>query len=142
MASLSRWDPFRMLARGDQPLEDVFRELFQREDGGLQPAAEVSEAGDEVTVKLTVPGVDKDQLQITVQDDTVSVRGEVKQEKEEKKKSYYRKEIRYGAFQRTVPLPTEVQADGAHAELKNGVLTITLHKSAEQKARTVPVTGA
>jgi len=142
MASLDRWDPFRMLRRGDDGLEELFRDLFQRDSTLLQPAAEVSETDGQVTVKMTVPGVDKDQLQITVQEGTVSVRGEVKQEHTEKKQSFHRQEIRYGAFQRTVALPVDVDADGAHADLKNGVLTITLPKSRQQKAHSVPVSAS
>jgi HSP20 family protein len=88
---------------------------------------------------MEVPGVEKDQIQLTVADDHLMVRGETRKEKEEKKKNFYRQEIRYGAFQRTVPLPVEVDATKAKAELKNGVLRVTLPKSAQPKAREVKV---
>jgi HSP20 family protein len=92
-----------------------------------------------VIVKMEVPGVDKDKLQLTVSDDVLTVRGESRKESEEKKKSYYRQEIRYGAFQRAVALPVEVDAAKATAELKNGVLNVKLPKSGHPKAREIKV---
>jgi len=99
----------------------------------------MAESDGEMTVKMEVPGVEKDQIQLTVADDHLVVRGEARKEKEEKKRNYYRQEIRYGAFQRAVPLPVEVDAARAKAELKNGMLTVTLPKSAQPKAREVKV---
>ena len=80
-----------------------------------------------------------DGVQLTVADDRLTVRGETRKEQEEKKKHYYRQEIRYGAFQRSVGLPVEVDAAKAKAELKNGLLTVTLPKSSQPKAREVKV---
>jgi HSP20 family protein len=91
---------------------------------------------------MEVPGVEKDQIQLTVSDDVLTVRGETRKESEEKRKNYYREEIRYGAFQRTVPLPVEVDGAKASAELKNGVLKITLPKSKQTKAHEVKVAVA
>ena len=142
MSSLIPWEPFRALRRRDDMFEDMFRDFFRRgaEEGGIaEPAVEMTESDGEMTVKMEVPGVEKDQIQLTVADDHLMVRGESRKEKEEKKKNYYRQEIRYGAFQRTVPLPVEVDATKAKAELKNGVLKVTLPKSAQPKAREVKV---
>jgi HSP20 family protein len=71
---------------------------------------------------MVVPGVDKDQRDISVTDNTLRVRGETRKEPEEKKKNYYRQEARYGAFERAVRLPAEVDAAKAAADLKNGML--------------------
>ncbi len=144
MAAITRWDPFRALRRGgDDLFEEMFRELFQRSGSEvLQPPVEVAETEGEVTVKLMVPGVPKDQLQITVHDDVVSVRGEMKEEAEEKKKSYYRREIRYGAFQRSVELPCDVDSAKASAKLEHGVLTITLPKATAPKAKTIEISAS
>jgi HSP20 family protein len=142
MNPLTTWRPFRSLARRDDLFEDLFREFFRAPEAGagpLEPSAEVAESDGEVTVKLEVPGVDKDQLHVSVTEDAVTVRGETRKETEEKKKSYYRQEIRYGAFQRTVPLPAEVDPAKASAELKNGMLKITLPKAAQAKSRRVDV---
>lgn len=142
MAAITRWDPFRALRRGDDFFEDMFRDFFQRGGDVMQPPAEVAETDAEVTVKMMVPGVPKEQLQITVHDDVVNVRGEVKQETEEKKKNYYRQEIRYGAFQRNVGLPCDVDSGKAAAKLENGMLVITLPKATEPKAKQVQITAS
>jgi HSP20 family protein len=84
----------------------------------------------------------KEQLHLTVSDDRLTVRGESRKESEEKRKNYYRQEIRYGAFQRSIPLPVEVDAAKTHAELKNGMLEIALPKSKQPKAREIKVAVA
>jgi len=141
--SLIRWEPFRARRRED-PFEDFFRDFFRRpileEPEVIEPAAEVAESDGEVTVKMEVPGVEKEQLQLTVADDRLTVRGEMRKESEEKRKNYYRQEIRYGAFQRSVPLPMEVDAAKASAKLKNGMLEITLPKTKQPKAQEIKVT--
>jgi HSP20 family protein len=146
MFSLRPWEPFRALRRRDDVFDDMFREFFRRpafEDGGIsEPAVEVAESDGDVTVKMEIPGVEKDQIQLTVADDQLTVRGETRKESEEKRKNYYRQEIRYGAFQRSVGLPVEVDASKAKAELKNGMLKITLPKSAQPKARDIKVAVA
>jgi HSP20 family protein len=140
MKALTHWDPFRALRKRDETFEDLVREMF---GGGeaetAMPPVEVSESDGDVLVKMVVPGVEKDQLDISVHDDTLTVRGELRKESEEKKKNFYRQEIRYGAFQRAVPLPVEVEDEGANAALKNGMLTVTLHKSKQPKARAIKV---
>jgi HSP20 family protein len=140
----SSWQPFRALRHRDDPFEDLIRDFFRRpvEDEPMVPAAEVSESDGEVTVKMEIPGVEKDQVQLTVADDTLTVRGESRKETEEKKKHYYRQEIRYGSFQRTVALPVEVDAAKASAKLKNGRLEITLPKSKQPKAHEVKIAVA
>lgn len=141
--SLIRWEPFRALRGRDDMFDEFFRDVFRRpmfEDAEvLEPAADVAESDGEVVVKMQVPGVEKDQLQLTVSDDHLTVRGETRKETEEKRKNYYRQEIRYGAFQRSVPLPVEVDGAKAHAELKNGMLKVTLPKSKQPKAHEVKV---
>jgi HSP20 family protein len=140
MAGLIPWSPFRGLRRRDD-FDDFFREFFRPGEEGtlMEPAAEVAESNGDVTVKMQVPGVPKDRLNISVAEDTLTVRGEVKKEEEEKKKNFYRQEIRYGAFERTVALPAEVNADKAKAELKDGILRITLPKADRPKARKIDV---
>jgi HSP20 family protein len=142
MFPLAPWEPFRAPRRRDDVFDEMFRDFFRRggEDAGIaEPAVELSESDGDLTVKMEVPGVEKDQIQLTVADDHLMVRGETRKETEQKKKNYYRQEIRYGAFQRIVPLPVEVDATKAKAELKNGLLKVTLPKSAQPKAREVKV---
>jgi HSP20 family protein len=141
--SLIRWEPFRALRRRDEAFDELFRDFFRRpilEDGeALEPAVEMAESDGEVTVKMQVPGVEKDQLHLTVADDRLTVRGETRKESEEKRKNYYSQEIRYGAFQRSIPLPAEVDAAKAIAGLRNGVLKVTLPKSKQPKAQEIKV---
>lgn len=140
MTALTRWDPFRMLRSRDDDFEDLVREMFGRREGGpLEPAIEVSEVDGEVVVKAAVPGVEKDQLHVSVDDDVLTIRGEVRKEEEKKGRNFYRQEIRYGAIQRSVALPVEVDGAAAKAELKNGLLTIHIPKSQKPRSREVKV---
>ncbi|MCW5891236.1 MAG: Hsp20/alpha crystallin family protein [bacterium] len=138
MRALTTWRPFPMLGRRDDLFEDFLRDTFRFGEAGaglLEPAAEIAESHGEITVKLEVPGVDKKDLHVSVTDDAITVRGETRKEREETKRSFYRQEIRYGAFQRSMPLPAEVDADKAAATLENGMLTITIPKMAAGKAK-------
>ena len=85
-------------------------------------------------VKAQVPGVSKDQLQVNITDDTLTLKGEMNEEEKKEDTNFHRQEFRYGAFERTIALPMAVQADKATAQLKDGVLEITLPKSASAQA--------
>jgi len=142
MKSVASWHPFRSLLRRDEPFDDLMRDVLRfgaPADGLLEPAADIAEADDEVTVKLEIPGVDKKDLHVSVSDDTVTVRGETRKETEEKKKSFHRREIRYGSFERSIGLPAEVDPAKAGAKLENGMLTITLPKATQAKRKRIDV---
>src|SRR5690349_16416528 len=127
--ALVQWDPSRARRRRDDVLQDVLRDLLRRPEGNggpIEPAAEVAGTDGEVTVKLEMPGVDKDHLTVSVTDDVRTVRGETRKEAEEKRKNYYRQEIHYGVIERALGLPAEVDAGRVTAELKNGMLKVTL----------------
>jgi len=139
---LTHLDPFRALRRREDVFEDLFQDFLRRPEGNggpIEPAADVSETDDEITVKLEMPGVEKDQITVTVKDDLLTVRGETRKETEEKKKNFYRQEIRYGAFERALGLPAEVDAGRVTADLKSGMLTVKLPKSKQPKAHQVQV---
>ena len=141
--SLIRWEPFRALRRRDDMFDELFREFFRRPivegEEPVEPPVEVAESDGDVIVKMEVPGVEKDKIHLTVADERLTVRGESRKETEEKRKNYYRQEIYYGAFQRSVPLPVEVDAGKASAELKDGMLKVTLPKSKQPKAHEIKV---
>jgi HSP20 family protein len=140
MASLAHWDPFRALRRKDDAFDEFVREFFARgESEMIEPSADVAESNGEVTVKMAIPGIDKEQIHISVDDGVLDVHGETRKETEEKKKNYYRQEIRYGAFRRTITLPTAVDVDKADAKLKDGILTITMPKSKATKGHQIKV---
>lgn len=142
MSTLTQWNPFRALERRDESFEDLVREFFGKTEGDLMPPVDVSETDTELTIKMAVPGVDKDQITISVDDHTLNVRGENRKESEEKKKNYYRQEIRYGSFARSVRLPSEVDASKAAADLKNGMLSVRLPKSKNPKAQQIKIAAA
>lgn len=142
MTLLTRWDPFRALRSREDVVDfdDLMRDLFGRGgEGVLEPAIEVSEADGEVVVKAAIPGVEKEQLHVSVEDDRLTVRGETRKEDEKKGKNYFRREIRYGTIQRSVTLPVEVDGEKAKAELKNGMLTVRIPKSSRARSRDVQV---
>lgn len=142
MAGLIPWNPLRTL-RGRDDLEDFLRDSFRtlplQVGEEIEPAVEISETDREVTVKVQVPGIEKDQLQVSLRDDALSVRGEFKRETDQKKKNFYRQEIQYGAFQREVRLPAEVDGAKATADLKNGLLTVIAPKTAQAKTHRIDV---
>jgi HSP20 family protein len=143
MPALTHWNPFRAIEGREDAFQDLVREFFSQTEGvDLVPPVEVAESGSDVAVKMAVPGVDKDQISISVDDHTLNVRGEFRKESEEKKKNYYRQEIRYGSFARAVRLPAEIDAGKTTAELKNGMLTITLPKSKTPQAQSIQIKAA
>jgi HSP20 family protein len=93
----------------------------------------------EVVVKAAVPGVKADEVQINVTGEVLTIKGEVKQKEETKEKAYHIREQRWGMFERTIALPTDVVADKAKAEFENGILTITLPKADEVKPKTITI---
>jgi HSP20 family protein len=128
------------LRRRDDAFDEFVRGFFARgESEIIEPSADVAESNGEVTVKMAIPGVDKEQIHISVDDGVLDVHGETRKETEEKKKNYYRQEIRYGAFRRTVTLPTAVDVDKANAKLKDGILTITMPKSKAPKGHQIKI---
>ena len=137
--ALMKWEPGEGLATLRREIDRLFEDFF---DGGsrrvwgrgAEPAVEVCDTKDAVVVKAQVPGVSKDQLQVNIPDETLTLKGEMKEEEKKEDKSFHRQEFHYGAFARTIALPMAVQADKATAQLKDGVLEITLPKSASTQA--------
>lgn len=106
---------------------------------GRMPRVDVIDRDEEVVVRAEVPGVKKEDLEITIDGDLITLKGEVKREEEEEKGDYYRAELSYGAFSRTVPLPAEVDESKAKASLADGVLEVTLPKREKSRKRTIKV---
>jgi HSP20 family protein len=103
------------------------------------PKVDVIDRDSEVLVRAEVPGVDKKDLDISVAENAVTIRGETRKEEKEEKGEYYRCEISTGSFARTVALPAEVDADKAKASFKDGVLELTLPKLAKSKKRSIKI---
>jgi HSP20 family protein len=103
------------------------------------PALDIYEQKDDLIVKAEIPGLTKDEIDITIEGNTLTIKGEKKKEEEVKEEDYYRCERTYGAFFRSVELPMAVQTDKVNASFKNGVLEIRLPKTEEAKKNVVKV---
>jgi HSP20 family protein len=90
-------------------------------------------------MKATLPGLKAEDVQISVTGDTLTLRGETKQEAEKKEATYHLRERRYGTFERTIRLPTDVMTDKAKAEFEDGILTVTLPKAETVKPKTISI---
>ncbi|MBU6390947.1 MAG: Hsp20/alpha crystallin family protein [Planctomycetota bacterium] len=109
------------------------------EIGAWIPPIDLSETAEKITVKAEIPGIDPKEVDISIQGDTLLIKGEKKEEKEEKGKNYYRMERRYGGFSRSIDLPSSVDTNKVTAEYKNGVLEITLQKKEAVKPKQISV---
>jgi HSP20 family protein len=132
----------------DRMLGDFFPRSFLQPFGWRSPVAEleaqiprvdVIDRDDQVILRAELPGVRKEDLDVAVNDSTVTVKANVQQEDEEKQGDYYRREIRRGVFVRSIALPTEVDGNNAKATFKDGVLELTLPKAEHARARHVPI---
>ncbi|HUE99172.1 MAG TPA: Hsp20/alpha crystallin family protein [Anaerolineales bacterium] len=144
MSNLTRWEPVREMMTLREAMERLFDDAFTRpinlRDGGWSaPAVDMYQTDDEVVVKVALPGFQADEVQINITGDVLTLRGELKHEEENKEKAWHIREHRWGSFERSVALPTEVTADKAGAEFENGILTITLPKAEEVKPKTISV---
>jgi len=102
---------------------------------GFSPRVDVAETDDEVQVTAELPGMEEKEIEVTLDGDALRIRGEKKAENERKDGEVFRSERYYGAFDRVVPLPCEVENGKAEAEFKNGVLTVTLPKTERSRSR-------
>jgi HSP20 family protein len=147
MANLTRWEPVREMMTLREAMDRLFDDAFTRPvfgDGGgsISPAIDLYDNTDEVVVKAALPGLKADDVQISLTSDVLTLRGEFKQENEQKEANYHIREHRQGAFERMVSLPAEVQTDKAKADFKDGILTITLPKAEAVKPRTISIKAA
>ena len=127
---MMRWDPFRELARGwDEDLAS----------GDFVPAVDIYQDQDNVIVEMDAPGIDPEKIDISVENDVLSVSGSREEKSEIKKENYYRKEIRSGSFARSVILPMQVKGNEAQASCKKGTLKIVLPKADEVKPKKIEV---
>lgn len=144
MSHLTRWEPMREMMTLREAMDRLFDDAFTRplslRDGGWSaPAVDMFQTDDEVVVRVALPGFKADEVQINMTGDVLQLRGETRHEDEKKEKAWHLREHRWGSFERSIPLPTAVQADRANADFENGILTITLPKAEEVKPKTISV---
>ncbi len=145
MTILTRWDPFREFATLQDRMNRLFRDSFGegREESlttsSFAPPVDVYEDEHNVTLKIEVPGIEEKDIDVRIENNTLTVHGERKFEKEEKEENYRRVERQYGSFTRSFTLPNTVDTDRVAADYNKGVLKITLAKKAEAKPKQIKV---
>ena len=143
MSNITRWEPVNEMMTLREAMDRLFDDAFTRPVtmGGVSgmPAIDLYQNDDEVVVKAALPGLKADDVQISVTEDMLTLRGEFKQETEQKEVTYHIREHRVGTFERTVMLPTDVQTDKAKANFENGILTIALPKAEAVKPKTITI---
>ncbi|MFQ5585758.1 MAG: Hsp20/alpha crystallin family protein [Thermodesulfobacteriota bacterium] len=152
--ALEKWNPFKeldIMRREIDRLWDEFSPTSRKtffgapwraltaEEGVATPAVDVIDKKDAVVVKAELPGIDKEKIDITIEDDNLIIRSELKQEEEVKKEDYYRCERSYRSFARTIALPTKVEASKVKATFKDGILEVNLPKAEELKPKKVHI---
>ncbi len=144
---LMRLEPFgdvqKMRREVDRLLADIFALGPTRDLSPVEmvwePAVEMFETDAEIVVKAALPNIDPKQVEITVTNDAITLKGETKHEEAQKERNYYKQEIQYGTFLRTLPFLTEVKAAEAKATYKDGVLEVKVPKTEQAKPTSVKV---
>ncbi len=151
--AVAPWRPFLDLTRWEREMDRMMEDFFgrrartwwperwfridEREIG--MPPVDVFEEKDDIVVKAELPGMTKEDIEVSLTDHTLTIKGEKKKEEEVKEENYYRSERSYGSFVRTLELPTEVYADKVKATFKNGVLEVRVPKTEEAKTKEIKV---
>jgi HSP20 family protein len=141
---ITRWDPFREVVAMQNRLNSVFGNMSNETENPLTtanfvPAVDVYEDDKKVVLKLEVPGIEEKDLDVRVENNTLTVKGERKFDKEEKEENFHRIERRYGSFYRAFTLPSTVDAENVDAKYENGVLKIELNKKPEAQPKQIKV---
>lgn len=142
MNQMSRWDPFRDLLGIQTDMTRLLDRAYGGSSGGTPgwtPPLDVAETGDAYRVVVELPGFGPDQVDVTVSDGTLTIKGERKFYDDVAEESFHRVERRFGAFQRSISLPSQVQADRIAATFDNGVLTIEVPKAEAVKPRRIQI---
>ncbi len=148
MTSITRWDPYRELTAMRQLIDRFFEDdftrfpsLWERRPETIPLALDVAEKDDAFIIKASLPGVPAEDVEVTLTDNVLTIKGEVKEDKEIKEENYHLRERRFGTFMRSVTLPAPVDADKIEAvnENGNGVLTLTLPKAESVKPKRIEV---
>ncbi|MFQ6038920.1 MAG: Hsp20/alpha crystallin family protein [Candidatus Aminicenantales bacterium] len=144
--AIIRWDPFRDLITLREKMNQLFEEAFSTrgEERDLvsttwTPSVDIYETEQDLVLTAELPGIDEKDIEIKIEDHTLSIKGERKFEKETKEENYHRIERSYGSFYRSFTIPQYVDQEKIQAEHENGVLRITMPKRPELKAKKIKV---
>lgn len=149
MADIIRWDPFREMMTLRDAMDRMFENAFISPrttewftEGEIPLALDVVEDDEKYIVKASVPGINPDDLEITYDNNMLTIKGKVEEEKDVEEKRYHIRERRFGTFSRSIALPSTINADKIEAEYKDGVLNLTLPKVEEAKPKKIKVHAA
>ena len=147
--ALIPWKERHPFADLREEIDNLFDNFFGRGKAGeiegwrgvslRSPAVDMEETDNEVIVKAEMPGLDPKDFQISLTENTLTIKGEKKEEQEEKKRNYHMVERRYGSFYRSIPLPCPINSDKVEAKYKKGILEITFPKAEPVKAKQITV---
>src|SRR5260370_32578590 len=141
--AINRWDPFREVIALQNRVNSLFREMNDADSpltaASFVPAVDIYEDNKKVVLKLEVPGVEEKDLDVRVENNTLTVKGERKFEKEEKEENFHRIERRYGSFYRAFTLPSTVDSEHVTASYIAGVLKLELNKKPEAQPKQIKV---
>ena len=139
--SIIRWRPLEMM----EPFEEMdkffkdFSSQWPDKSTGFIPAVDVYQTKEAVTAEMSLAGVSPEDVDVAIEDNVLTVKGKIERKTEIDEKDYYRKEMRFGSFYRTIPLPVAVKEEGAKAKSENGVLKITIPKAPETKVKSIKI---
>jgi HSP20 family protein len=144
--AITKWRPFDERLTFRREMDRLFDSFFGTEsqvltNGHWMPDIDMSETDDEIVVRMDIPGMEQKDIKVSMSGDYLTISGERREEKEEKKKHFYSTERKLGMFERTIPIPTAVDDKKVNAEYRDGVLEIHLPRTAEAKPHRIPVTS-
>jgi HSP20 family protein len=141
--AINRWDPFRDVVALQNRVNSLFREMNEGDSplttASFVPAVDIYEDAKKVVLKLEVPGMEEKDLDIRVENNTLTVKGERKLEKDEKEENFHRIERRYGSFYRAFTLPSTVDTENVQASYNAGILKLELNKKPEAQPKQIKV---
>ncbi len=137
--SIIKWAPFFSDFDDMDKITNSLLPSVKGEHFGFTPAVDMYEDKDSIIVETQLAGIDPDRVDISIENNTLCIKGESEKKSEIEDKNYYRKEIRRGSFFRSIPLPTKVDGDGASAVNEGGVLKINIPKASETKPKSIKI---
>jgi len=141
--AITRWDPYREIVTLQHRVNSLFRDMNEADDSvaatSFVPAVDIYEDAQKVMLKLEVPGIDQKDLDVRVENHTLTVKGERKFETEEKEENFHRIERRYGSFYRAFTLPNTVDTENVAASYNAGVLKLELKKKPEAQPKQIEI---
>jgi len=139
MTNLIKWSPFFNQFEELEKMMNGYMPLMKKTGNSFMPAIDMYEDENNVIVETELSGIDPEKINISIENDTLCIKGEGEKKSEVDDKNYYRKEIRRGSFYRSIPLPTRVLGDNAEAEAIDGVLKISIPKDSGSKVKNIKI---